>query len=136
MHKNDHLDLAKNFEKIADLLNGQENKEDYIIGFIIACHYAALHYVDLYLYDAVKPPETGSPLRHYDVDNPMLSRFHIMQKYLDPNVCAQYNFLHKKSGEARYDRGYKYFPVKYKQIEPFIKKALATIKKYVLAANK
>lgn len=135
MHKPDHLELAKQFEKIADLLNSQENKEDYIVGYIIACHYAALHYIDVYLYDAVPSPEIGCPLRHYDVDSPLISRYHIMQKYADANVCEQYSYLHKKSSEARYDRGYKYFPGKYPQIEPFIKNALKIIKKYALDAK-
>ena len=131
MLKKDHLELAQHFEELANLLKSQENKEDYIVGIIIASHYSALHYIDSFLFENVKPPETGCPLRHHSVDDPQISRHHIMQKYVEPDICIQYEYLRQKSQDVRYDRAFKYFPAKYPQIEPFVSGALKKIKNFV-----
>jgi len=133
MHKNDHLELAKCYEEMAELF-GEDDK--HIIGLIVAHHYAALHYIDAYLYEIVKPPEENSPSCHKDDFSPHRSRYHIMQNNIDKDIFDRYERLHDYSQRSRYKRGFRDFPPKRKQIEPFIKDDLRQIKKYVLGKLK
>ncbi|MFA6548789.1 MAG: hypothetical protein WCT39_02515 [Candidatus Margulisiibacteriota bacterium] len=132
MDKKDHLALAEHFEEIANLINDNDDNGKHIIGSIIAHHYSALHYIDAYLYDVVKPPEERCPFSHKNDQEPNKSRYHIMLNNLDKDIFDRYERLHNYSQRARYKKGFKDFPPNHKQIDPFIKDDLKQIKKHVL----